>query len=89
MKEPFDFYQPIQDAISKLTEIKNDIHSLAGDFVLEGELSILRLSPIGEGYPFNINDYIRLSDDPDVQALTTLIKQVDDAIEKIKTNNTH
>lgn len=82
-----DLPEQLQEVFDKLENIKKDLHDLAVNLLLEGELKPLPNTPLGETCPYDFNLYVKDSFDPDVQALSSLIDKIDETVNTIRENN--
>lgn len=82
-----DLPEHFQEVFDTLEKIKNDVHDLAVNLLLEGELKPLPNTPLGETYPYDFNLYVKDSFDPDVQTLSALIDKIDETVTTIKDNH--
>lgn len=82
-----DLPEQLQEVFDRLENIKKDVHNLAVNLLLEGELKPLPNTPLGETYPYDFNLYVKDSFDPDVQALSSLIDKIDETVNTIRENN--
>lgn len=78
--------EKIENCIDALGTMNKELHSLAIDLLLDGELKSPIEVPLGETFPYDFDLYIHDSLDPNVQEIAKLMGIVNETIETIKSN---
>jgi hypothetical protein len=75
----------LQEVFTGLQRIQEEVKDFAMTLIMEGELRDSAKASFGEGYPYNYEEFIKVSMDPNVQALSSLLKNLEVTLDTLIT----
>jgi hypothetical protein len=84
MEKKKEYPETIVNCLERLEGIKKELHEIAIEFLLEGELKPHNNIALGESYPYDYDLYVRESIDPDILLINQLKHQVERTVKKIE-----